>query len=236
MGEGMKKKISDAFGGDPKASPDFGRVIDDRHVARINALLSETQGHVVAGGPDAVDPDGHYFPPTLVQDAKMGEPLLTEEIFGPVLPIIAVDNVDEAIEKVNAICDRPLALYVYSEDRTVTDKVLNGTLSGGAAVNTCFEQLLNANLPFGGVGASGMGAYHGKHGFDEFTHKRSVLKQDTVIMKGAAMPDQPPEGMYDIAVKALVTGFLTERQRHLAKSGLLAVGVGMAGVLVRSRL
>merc|ERR1712151_1283430 len=109
------------------------------------------------------------------------------------LPIIAVDNVDEAIEKVNAICDRPLALYVYSEDRTVTDKVLNGTLSGGAAVNTCFEQLLNANLPFGGVGASGMGSYHGKHGFDEFTHKRSVLKQDTLIMKGAAMPAPPCE-------------------------------------------
>merc|ERR1712032_823445 len=101
---------------------------------------------------------------------------------------------EDAIEKVNAICARPLALYVYSEDTAVTDKVLNGTLSGGVAVNTCFEQLLNANLPFGGVGASGMGAYHGKHGFDEFTHKRSVLKQDT--------------------------GFLTERQRHLAKSGV----------------
>merc|ERR1712232_817901 len=206
--EGMKKKIRDAFGDDPKASPDFGRVIDDRH----------------------------YFPPTLVKDAKMGEPLLTDEIFGPVLPIIAVDNVDEAIKKANAICDRPLALYVFSEDRTVTDKVLNGTLSGGAAVNTCFEQLLNANLPFGGVGASGMGAYHGKHGFDEFTHKRSVLKQDTLIMKGAAMPDKPPEGMYDIAVKALITGFLTERQRLLVKSGLLAVGAGMAGALMRSRL
>merc|ERR1712232_1106397 len=234
--EGMKKKIRDAFGDDPKASPHFGRIIDDRHVMRINALLSETQGQVVAGGPDAVDPDGHYFPPTLVQDAKMGEPLLTEEIFGPVLPIIAVDNVDEAIEKVNAICDRPLALYVFSEDRTVTDKVLNGTLSGGVAVNTCFEQLLNANLPFGGVGASGMGAYHGKHGFNEFTHKRSVLKQDTLIMKSAAMPDKPPAGMYDIAVKAFITGFLTDHQRQLVKSGLVAVGAGMAGALMRSRL
>merc|ERR1712190_228488 len=234
--EGMKKKICDAFGDDPKASPDFGRIIDDRHVTRINALLSKTQGQVVAGGPDVVDPDRHYFPPTLVKDAKMGEPLLNEEIFGPVLPIIAVDNVDEAIEKANAICDRPLALYVYSEDPTVTNKVLNSTLSGGAAVNTCFEQLLNANLPFGGVGASGMGSYHGKHGFDEFTHKRSVLKQDTLIMKGAAMPDKPPEGMYDIAVKALITGFLTERQRQLVKSGLVVAAAGMAGLLMRSRL
>merc|ERR1712113_911515 len=113
---------------------------------------------------------------------------------------------------------------------------MGSTLSGGAAVNRCFEQLLNAKLAYGGVGASGMGSYHGKHGFDEFTHKRSVLKQDTVIMKGAAMPDKPPEGMYDIAVKTFITGFLTERQRRLAKSGLVAVGAGMAGVLMRSRL
>merc|ERR1711920_511893 len=200
------------------------------------ALLSETQGQIVAGGPETADLDGHYFPPTLVQGPQMGEPLLSEEIFGPVLPIIAVDNVDEAIERANAICDRPLALYVYSEDPTATDKVLNGTLSGGAAVNTCFEQLLNANLPFGGVGASGMGAYHGKHGFDEFTHKRSVLKQDTMIMKGAAMPDNPPDGMYDMAVRAFVTGFLTEGQRQALKAGLLAGGAVVAGALVRSRL
>jgi len=234
--QGMKKKISDAFGDDPKASPHFGRIIDSRHVARIRALLSETQGQIVAGGSDTVDLDGHYFPPTLVQGAKIGEPLLTEEIFGPVLPIVAVDNVDEAIEKVNAICDRPLALYVFSENPSVTDKVLNSTLSGGAAVNTCFEQILNANLPFGGVGASGMGSYHGKHGFDEFTHKRSVLKQDTLIMKSAAMPDKPPAGMYDIAVKALITGFLTDRQRQVVKSGLVAVGAGMTGLLLRSKL
>merc|ERR1712151_349034 len=115
------------------------------------------------------------------------------------LPIIAVDNVDEAIEKANAICDRPLALYVYSEDPTVTNKVLNGTLSGGAAVNTCFEQLINANLPFGGVGASGMGSYHGKYGFDEFTHKRSVLHQDSFLFKGSPLPDNPSDMIYDYA-------------------------------------
>merc|ERR1719469_1863303 len=151
--EGMKKKIGDAFGADPKASPHFGRIINSNHVRRINGLLDETQGTVVAGGA-GVDPDNKYFPPTLVKDPKMGEPLLMEEIFGPVLPIMSVDNMDEAIDKVNSICDRPLALYVYSEDQSATDKVLNNTLSGGCAVNTSFEHLTNFNLPFGGVSSS----------------------------------------------------------------------------------
>jgi aldehyde dehydrogenase (NAD+) len=234
--EGMKKKISKAFGEDPKASPHFGRIINGNHVRRIDGLLHATQGEVVAGGKDAVDADSHYFPPTLVKGAKLGEPLLSEEIFGPVLPIVAVENMDDAVSKVNTICDRPLALYVYSEDQAATDTVLNGTLSGGACVNTSLEHLMNANLPFGGVGGSGYGAYHGKAGFDEFTHYRSVFKQDTTIMKGAAFPDKPPDSAYDIAVKATVTGFLTDQQRSMLQAGKYVVGAVVAGALLRSRL
>jgi aldehyde dehydrogenase (NAD+) len=234
--EGMKKKINVAFGDNPKDSPHFGRIINSNHVRRINGLLSKTTGTVVAGGADAVDPDAHYFPPTLVKDVKMGEPLLTEEIFGPVLPIITVNDMDDAVKTVNGICDRPLALYVYSEDKTATDKVLNGTLSGGVGVNTSLEQLTNPHLPFGGVGGSGYGAYHGKAGFDEFSHRRSVLKQDTLLMKGAALPDKPSDQMFDMAVKMMVTGFLTEQQRQVVKAGLTAGGVLLAGAALRSRL
>merc|ERR1712048_1510177 len=90
--EGFKKKITDAFGEDPKASPHFGRIINSNHVRRIERLLSQTQGDVVSGGIAAVDPESHYIPPTLVRNAKLGEPLLSEEIFGPVLPVMAVEN------------------------------------------------------------------------------------------------------------------------------------------------
>ena len=213
---GMKSHLEKYFGKGAavKDSPYYGRIINPNHVNRISGLLKETQGEVVAGGLEFVDADTSYFPPTLVRGAKLGEPLMTEEIFGPVLPIVSVNSMDEAITQVNGICDRPLALYVYAEDKNVQDKILGNTLSGGVCINSCMEHLMNANLPFGGVGGSGYGAYHGKAGFDEFTHRRGVLHQDTTIMKGASLPPNPPDNMYDMVIKFTVTGFLTDAQRQ----------------------
>merc|ERR1712032_342463 len=131
-----------------------------------------TEGKVLTGGVDKIDAPNCYFPPTIVRDAKFGEPLLTQEIFGPVLPIVRVDSIDEALGRVDEVCDKPLALYVFSEDKAVTNKVLDRTLSGGVCINSTIEQLSGQQLPFGGVGASGSGASHGKHGFDQFTHFR----------------------------------------------------------------
>merc|ERR1712167_548175 len=143
---------------------------------------------------------------------------------------------EDAVEKVRAICDRPLALYVYSEDKKATAAVLDNTLSGGAAINTSLEHLGNNHLPFGGVGSSGYGSYHGKAGFDEFTHRRSVLHQDTFLLKGATMPDNPTDQMYDLGVKAMVTGFLTEDQRRKVKLALGAGAAAIAGLALRSKL
>lgn len=234
--KGMKSHIENTFGKNPKESPHYGRIINGGHCQRMGSLLRETKGKTVLGGMDGIDPDSRFFPPTLVEDAQLGEPLLTEEIFGPVLPIVGVDSIEEAVDNVNSICDKPLALYVYSEDQKATDYVLNNTISGGAAINTSLEQLMNPNLPFGGVGGSGYGSYHGKAGFDEFTHRRSVLKQDTTIMKGASLPPHPTDQIYDIAVKATVTGFLTEDQKFKAKTGLTVGVLAVAGMLLRSRL
>lgn len=133
-------------------------------------------------------------------------------------------------------CDQPLALYVYSEDKKATDYVLGHTTSGGACINTSFEHLMNPNLPFGGVGSSGYGSYHGKAGFDEFTHHRSVLHQDTTIMKGASLPPKPNDKVYDIAVKAMITGFLTDGQRKVVNTGLKVGALAVAGALLRSKL
>eukprot|EP01065_Artemidia_motanka_P022889 TRINITY_DN2713_c0_g1_i1.p1 TRINITY_DN2713_c0_g1~~TRINITY_DN2713_c0_g1_i1.p1 ORF type:complete len:515 (+),score=203.18 TRINITY_DN2713_c0_g1_i1:64-1608(+) len=233
----MAKQIKASFGGDVAKSGDFGRIINANHVNRIGKLVQQTGGTVAAGGADRADPAKHYFPPTLVRGPRFDEPLMKEEIFGPVLPIVPVASIDEAIQRVNAVCDRPLALYVFAEDKQVVQKVLDATTSGGVAVNTALEHLGNVHLPFGGVGGSGYGSYHGKAGFDEFTHRRSCFQQDTTFMKGAIVPMAPfNDKIYDLAVKAKVTGFLSKEQRQMAKmvvGGAAAVG---AGVLLRSRL
>merc|ERR1712070_925836 len=105
--------------------------------------------------------------------------------------------------------------------------------SGGVCINSCMEHLMNANLPFGGVGGSGYGAYHGKAGFDEFTHRRAVLHQDTLLMKGSAMPPKPSDALHDIVVKATVTGFLSEGQRQFLKGSLGAAAIALSGLALR---
>lgn len=234
--DGMKQHIERLFGREVKQSPHFGRIINSRHVSRISNLLKASRGEVVAGGLEFVDPETHYVPPTLVRNAQLGEPLLTEEIFGPVLPIITIDSIEDAVDKVNRICDQPLALYVYSEDKKAIEYVLSHTASGGAAINTSGEHLMNTNLPFGGVGSSGYGSYHGKAGFDEFTHRRAVLHQDTLIMQGASLPPKPPDWLYDIVVKATITGFLSKTQKKCLRRGLGAAAIAFVGLAVRSNL
>lgn len=234
--KGLKDRIDFLFGKDPKTAASYGRIINSSHVRRIGSLLDKTEGQVVAGGMETVDAEAKYIPPTIVRNAKMGEPLLTEEIFGPVLPIVKVDSMEEAIANVNKVCASPLALYVFSEDKKTQDYVLDNTVSGGACINTSMEHIMNSNLPFGGVGGSGYGSYHGKAGFDEFTHRRSVLHQDTRFMKGASMPPHPTDEVYDIAVKVMVTGFLTESQRKNVKTGFAVGAAAIAGALLRSRL
>jgi aldehyde dehydrogenase (NAD+) len=235
---GLKAHLEKCYGKGSaiKDSPHYGRIINSNHVHRIAGLLKETQGEVVVGGMDSVDPDDSFFPPTLVRGAKLGEPLLSEEIFGPVLPIVAVNSMDEAIAQANGICDRPLALYLFAEDKNVQEKILGSTLSGGVTINSCTDHYLNKNLPFGGVGASGYGSYHNKHGFDQFTHRRSVMHQDTTIMKGASIPLDPPDAMYDMAVKLKITGFLTEAQRKQAKMVVTAAAAVVGGLFLRARL
>merc|ERR1711894_224311 len=139
----MKRYIQ-KFGSDPKDSQDFSRVVHENHVHRIKALLEATQGAVVAGG--MVDPEARYIAPTIVQGASLAEPLMRDEIFGPVLPVIAVGSIEEAIEKVNMVCSQPLALYVYAEDKVVQEKILMSTRSGGVGINTSLEQITNIHL------------------------------------------------------------------------------------------
>ena len=167
------------YGDDPKASKDYGKIVNDRHFGRLVGLL-DAGGYqeTVIGGKDKADASARYMPPTILRGVDPNAKVMQEEIFGPILPVIPVPDVDAAISFVNAR-EKPLSLYVFSKDKSAANKVLRRTSSGSACVNTAIIQLAVPELPFGGVGESGMGAYHGKRGFDTFSHLKSVLEKPT---------------------------------------------------------
>lgn len=166
--------IDGFYKNDPKGSADFGRIVNERHVQRLQGLLDGHGGTLARGG--EVDEAQRFLAPTIVVDPNPDSSLMRDEIFGPILPVLAVESVDEAIAFVNDRA-KPLALYVFSRSGALVDDVLGRTSSGGACINHTLMHLVSPNLPFGGVGGSGMGAYHGKAGYDAFTHHRSVLSK-----------------------------------------------------------
>ncbi|WP_061961153.1 aldehyde dehydrogenase family protein [Demequina flava] len=162
--------IEEFYGREPRQSKDYGRIVNDRHTERLSGLLGA--GTLVTGGD--VDVAQRYVAPTVLLDVDLDDPVMQDEIFGPILPIVIVDDLDEAIEIINER-PHPLALYAYTKRRTVRKEFAARTTSGGLTFNTSVVQLSVPDLPFGGVGASGMGAYHGERSIQTFTHERSVL-------------------------------------------------------------
>jgi len=172
--EKVTAALKEFYGDDVKNSKDYSRIINEQHTKRIKGLL-EGQSVVVGGD---VDVAHHFVAPTVLTDVDLSSPVMTEEIFGPVLPVIPVSNVDEAIAFVNSR-PKPLALYIFSNDKQNQTKIIARTSSGGVAVNDAVLHVICPELPFGGVGPSGMGAYNGKATFDIFTHRKSVLDRAT---------------------------------------------------------
>lgn len=148
------------------------RIINDRHFDRVTSAIAATKGTIVLGGQS--DRAALTIAPTIVVDPAVDEPLMTYEIFGPVLPILSVQSVGEAIGFVNAR-PKPLAAYLFTQDAATRERVIQEVPAGGMVVNHMLFQFTTARLPFGGVGASGTGAYHGRSGFEEFSHRKSVL-------------------------------------------------------------
>eukprot|EP01126_Amoeba_proteus_P063720 TRINITY_DN8809_c0_g1_i6.p1 TRINITY_DN8809_c0_g1~~TRINITY_DN8809_c0_g1_i6.p1 ORF type:complete len:307 (+),score=59.20 TRINITY_DN8809_c0_g1_i6:711-1631(+) len=167
----MKTQVKKFYGEDPSTSTDYGKMINQRHTERV-AKLMRSGGKVAFGG--VVDVSKSYISPTLLVDVDLESEIMKEEIFGPVLPIVPVDGIDQAIDFINSR-PKPLALYVFSQNQKVVDKVLSTTTSGGGCVNDCILHNICKEMPFGGVGESGMGAYNGKITFDTFTHQKSFL-------------------------------------------------------------
>jgi aldehyde dehydrogenase (NAD+) len=184
----LKRTAIEFYGEDPRQSPDYGRMVSDRQYARIAGLLES--GEVYYGGQH--DPKDRYVAPTILVDAPLDSPVMQEEIFGPILPMVEVSSVEEVIEYVNAR-PRPLGLYVFAEDLDIAERILDATESGDAAVNDCAIQPLVPELPFGGVGNSGMGKYHGEWGFRAYTNARGVLYHSTTADPGVRYPPYPPK-------------------------------------------
>lgn len=159
------------FGPNPLGSPDYPKIIHQKHFDRILGLIKNAT--VMCGG-DA-DPAQRLISPTLLSGVDESHPSMQEEIFGPVLPVLEVDDMPDAVKRVNAL-PKPLALYLFSNDSQTIDKVLKKISFGGGCVNDTLIHFATPYLPFGGVGNSGMGAYHGKFGFDAFSHQKGILR------------------------------------------------------------
>jgi len=172
--EKFKSTLLEFYGDDPQKSRDYGRVVNARHHQRLMKLL-EGQDVVVGGQADESD---RYIAPTILQNVSPDAPVMADEIFGPILPVLKISDVDEAVSFINAR-PKPLALYVFSNRGDVQEDILSRTSSGGATINHAWLHMAVPDLPFGGVGESGMGAYHGRGSFDTFTHHKSVLKKPT---------------------------------------------------------
>jgi aldehyde dehydrogenase (NAD+) len=172
--EQLREVLNDFYGTDPKSSPDFARIVNDHHFTRLESLLKETKGSIVVGG--ETDRDSRYIAPSVIATVDTQDPLMQEEIFGPLLPVLVVDDAESALRFVGAR-PTPLALYFFSGSRRVIKKVRARVRAGGIGINTAVLQYTIPNLPFGGLGPSGMGNYHGKAGFDAFTHQKSVLQK-----------------------------------------------------------
>jgi len=172
----IKKQIVSFYGEDPSKSDDYGRIINEKHFDRLCKLLDENK--IVFGG--KTDRKNKYIAPTLMDDVTMDDAVMQEEIFGPILPIIEFTEIDDAIDMINA-GSKPLALYCFSKRGSRVDKVVRNTSSGGVCINDTIMHIANPNLPFGGVGDSGIGAYHSESTFKTFSHQKSVMHKSFLV-------------------------------------------------------
>jgi aldehyde dehydrogenase (NAD+) len=188
-----KKALVELFGNDPKSNSDYSRIINGAAVERLASLIDPTK--VVAGGKS--DPGAHYLDPTLLYPITWDDKVMEDEIFGPIMPILTYKSLDEVFKRI-AATPRPLAGYIFSRDQKTIDRFIGQLSFGGGGVNVVNVYLFVETMPFGGSGASGMGHYYGKYGFDALTHAKSMLIS-------------PP----DVAIEHLYSPFTDEKNRAL---------------------
>ncbi|KAL7735971.1 hypothetical protein ACLKA6_002401 [Drosophila palustris] len=217
-----KDVLKEWYGENVQSSPDLSRIINQNNFQRLLGLMKS--GRIAVGG--KYDASERYIEPTILVDVKPNDPIMEEEIFGPILPIYTVENAYDAIEFINAR-EKPLVIYVFSNSNKLINEFKKNTTSGGFCSNETIMHVGVDTIPFGGVGMSGMGCYHGKYGFDTFTHKKSCLgKNLALIGEKMASARYPPYSDR----KASLLSFLLRKRRPLPNLHLthvLAVGLGV---------
>ncbi len=179
----MKKAILTFYGEDPQQSPDYARIIHPKHFDRLLALM-KLQDITFGGSHQRED---LYIAPTILGNSRWEDPIMQDEIFGPLLPILIYNDLDQAIQEVNAH-PKPLALYIFSRNKHHQQKILQNISFGGGGINNTLLHVASVYLPFGGVGSSGTGQYHGKASFDTFSHYKTILSQPATFDSGLAYP------------------------------------------------
>jgi len=174
----LKRFIVNFYGYQASQSKDYGRIVNRRELDRLISIIEKEKEKIIYGG--EYDIDQLYIEPTIIDNVQWTDTIMEDEIFGPILPIIEYEDLDSVITIINSH-PKPLALYVFSEFHAICEKLVQGISFGGGCVNDTISHVTSTQLPFGGVGSSGLGAYHGKYSYDAFSHKKSVMKKSTKI-------------------------------------------------------
>ncbi|MGA8986686.1 aldehyde dehydrogenase family protein [Aeromicrobium sp.] len=177
--DAIAAEVAKRYGKDPRTSKDFGRIVNTGHARRISRLLDGNGYEVALGG--QVDVEARYVAPTVLRAVSRDAAVMGQEIFGPVLPVLVFDDLAEVTDAINA-GDKPLALYLFTGSDETVDRVVAETSSGGICVNDAITHLLVSSLPFGGVGESGYGSYHGRAGFDTFSHRKAIYRRPSWLI------------------------------------------------------
>lgn len=191
--EEMKNTIRRFYGKDAQQSPDYGRIIADRHFDRLANILVQDQEYIIEGG--NTDAEDKYIEPTILALNDWNSASMQDELFGPILPVIPYDNLGAAIHQISAL-QKPLAAYFFTENDEAADYFIEALPFGGGCINDTISHVANIHLPFGGVGPSGMNQYHGKASFETFTHSKSMMKKSTAVSVPLAFP--PYKGKFSL--------------------------------------
>jgi aldehyde dehydrogenase (NAD+) len=241
----LKQVVKEFYGDNVQASDYFGRIVNDSSQKRLEGLLADSQQYLAWGG--KTDASDKFVEPTLLDfgedfDAYANSSIMNEEVFGPILPMVRWRNIDDVVNFINER-EKPLGCYTFTEDDAVADAILSRTSSGGAIINDCLVHILNPELPFGGVGASGMGRYHGYASFTTFSNPKAVLRKVTA---NDFTQKYPPHTAANVKVMKSLTPAIAKKyldyvgqpidKSAIAKNvGIMALGAA-GGFLLRSKL
>ena len=221
------KTVERFYGKDAQTAVDYGRIISTGHAERLKGLLDDAPGKIVRGG--KVDVKDRYVEPTIISDVRADSKIMKEEIFGPILPVFKIESIDEAIRFVHATHEKPLVLYIFGKNREIVDRIIQEVPSGGVLVNDTLFHFANFFVPFGGIGGSGMGQYHGKFSFDCFSHPRTVMRRDDHMLLDVPFryPPYTAHGLsiFRIAAKLPAIPAISRSAFHLS---LLGAALGLA--------